>query len=85
MGAAGNVVLNTGSGNLIDGTQGTRLDGVNAGDWAGAALATGDVNGDGIADIAIGAYNANSYAGAAYIYNGRASGWPNPNFVLGGL
>ncbi len=61
------------------------MDGVNAGDWAGAALATGDVNGDGIADIAIGAYNANSYTGAAYIYNGRASGWPNPNFVLGGL
>ena len=81
----GNVVLNTGA-ELIDGTQGSRLDGVTSGDSAGYVVATGDINGDGVKDVIIGAHTArNSHTGSVYIYNGRASGWPNPNYSLGGL
>jgi hypothetical protein len=37
----------------------------------------GDVNGDGFADILIGAPSANNYAGKAYLIFGSASGWKN--------
>ena len=87
-GSAGNIVLNTGSGNLIDGTQGFRLDGATAID-SGGEVATGDLNGDGIKDIIIDAYNANSAAGYVYTYFGHKNmiqlPWPNPNLSLGGL
>ena len=44
----------TGTG-FINGTNGFRLDGVTAGDQSGQSLAVGDINGDGIPDIIIGA------------------------------
>ena len=31
----------------------------------------GDINGDGVADLIIGAYGANSYAGASYVVFGK--------------
>jgi prepilin-type N-terminal cleavage/methylation domain-containing protein len=76
-------VLNTGAGNIIDGTQGARFDGVNGMDLSGWSAATGDINGDGKTDVIIGAYNANS-KGAIYVYFGKASGWPT-TYSLGGL
>ena len=57
---------------------GFRIDGVAASDYSGYAVATGDVNGDGIPDIVIGAYNASpggrATAGTAYVVFGNASG-----------
>jgi len=58
---------------------GFRIDGAAAGDRAGSALAgAGDVNGDGLADVLVGAELANgagrSEAGSAYIVFGKPSG-----------
>ncbi|MEO5362280.1 MAG: DUF4347 domain-containing protein [Magnetococcus sp. DMHC-8] len=53
-------------------TNGFRLDGTTAGDLAGCSVSTaGDVNGDGIADIVIGAYGYDSGKGAAYVVFGK--------------
>ncbi|MES2642315.1 MAG: MopE-related protein [Myxococcota bacterium] len=52
------------------------LHGEGPGDYAGEELALGDVDGDGLADVIIGSYNAygGTYAGAAYVVKGPASG-----------
>ncbi|MGH8591852.1 MAG: integrin alpha, partial [Gammaproteobacteria bacterium] len=59
----------------LDGTNGFRLNGVAAGDLSGRALSgAGDVNGDGLADLLIGAYRANpngARSGASYVVFGR--------------
>jgi hypothetical protein len=60
-----------------DGSRGFVLTGVNAGDNSGRAVsAAGDVNGDGIGDLIIGAYYADprgdSTAGESYVVFGRA-------------
>jgi hypothetical protein len=61
----------------IDGTNGFRLDGATAGDALGFAMAVGDVNGDGKADVAILAQNT-SYVGAGlgstYVILGDGNG-----------
>jgi hypothetical protein len=56
----------------------TQLNGTGAApDWFGsAASGLGDVNGDGFGDVAIGAYQTNNQAGAAYVYYGSAGGVP---------
>ena len=51
---------------------------------AGTALAVGDVNGDGIADIVISAPIANLYAGSVYVLFGHTAQWA-PAFNLGNL
>ncbi|MEN1726855.1 MAG: hypothetical protein AAGJ52_00320 [Pseudomonadota bacterium] len=59
----------------LDGTNGLRLDGVNSEDRAGRAVgAAGDINGDGIDDVIIGAFAADpngSSSGSSYVVFGR--------------
>jgi hypothetical protein len=57
----------------LDGTAGFKLSGVNAGEYSGISVASGgDVNGDGIADVIVGAPRANSqFAGASYVVFGK--------------
>ncbi|MGH2669946.1 MAG: integrin alpha, partial [bacterium] len=60
---------------ILDGTNGFGLNGVAAGDRSGFAVSgAGDVNGDGLADLLVGAYGADpngSYSGASYVVFGR--------------
>ena len=60
----------------LDGTNGFALNGVNAGDNSGISVSSaGDVNGDGIGDIIIGAYRADpnnqNNAGESYVVFGK--------------
>jgi len=63
-----------------DGSKGFVLQGVNSGDHAGLVRDAGDVNGDGIDDIIIGAIGADpegrTDAGAGYVVFGRTTGFP---------
>ena len=64
----------------LNGTNGFRLDGIDADDWSGRSVASaGDVNGDGIDDMIIGAQmahiGANNDAGETYVVFGQISGW----------
>ena len=64
----------------IDGTNGFVINGVDANDFSDISVsAAGDVNGDGIDDIIIGAQdadpNGNSEAGESYVVFGQASGF----------
>jgi Ca2+-binding RTX toxin-like protein len=79
------VVFGSGSGfaasfdlSSLNGTNGFRLDGIEGYDRSGYSVASaGDVNGDGFADIIIGAYGANpggdSFAGESYVVFGSGS------------
>ena len=64
---------------LLDGTDGFRIGGANLGDAAGGAVAAaGDVNGDGFADVIVGAYYGDptgDATGAAYVIFGQATGF----------
>ena len=77
------------AGNLIDGTQGFRLDNSTSGGSRNAGGAAGDLNGDGYADIVLGAAALNSNDGEVFTYFGHQTSaqnpWPNPNYNLGGL
>ncbi|TAN52335.1 MAG: hypothetical protein EPN21_04195, partial [Methylococcaceae bacterium] len=63
----------------LDGSNGFRLDGVTAGDMAGMHVnSAGDVNGDGFADLMIGAFRADpngNDSGSSYVVFGKASGF----------
>ncbi|MBN2798904.1 MAG: FG-GAP repeat protein [Deltaproteobacteria bacterium] len=53
--------------------------GAAAGDWAGAALAAGDVDGDGRSDVVIGAPGASGGRGLGVVFFGvAAAGWERP-------
>ncbi|MGE0388102.1 MAG: hypothetical protein AB7Q97_25535 [Gammaproteobacteria bacterium] len=74
---------------LLDGSDGVRLDGIAAGDRSGTSIASaGDFNGDGYADLAIGAPQAAPggllTAGEAYVVYGAAGGYP-PSAFLGAV
>lgn len=63
----------------LDGSNGFRIDGAGAGDNAGRSVSrAGDINGDGLDDLLIGAYGN---PGAAYLIFGSASGF-GPQFDL---
>jgi hypothetical protein len=65
---------------FLNGTNGIELDGAN-GEAAGFCVAAGDLNGDGIADIIIGAPDTTINGvttGAVYVYFGKTSGWSTP-------
>ena len=66
----------------LDGTNGFRLNGVAADDRSGFAVSNaGDINGDGLADLLIGANRADpngSYSGASYVVFGRNTGQTGP-------
>ena len=72
----------------LNGVTGFSLSGANASDFSGASVAAaGDVNGDGFADLIVGAYYAsghNGRSGAAYVVFGAASGFA-PNLDLSAL
>ena len=61
----------------LSGRNGFRLDGAASGERSGSAVAgAGDINGDGIGDVIIGAPGANRDAGASYLVLGRTTGFP---------
>ncbi len=73
----------------LNGNNGFVIEGVNSNDLSGSSVSSaGDVNGDGIDDVIIGARNAdpnnNSNAGASYVVFGSANGF-NPNVELSAL
>ncbi|SFE64961.1 integrin alpha [Nitrosomonas sp. Nm166] len=62
----------------LDGNTGFRLDGVAADDIASTVSSAGDVNGDGFADVIIGAFGADpngDYSGSSYVVFGKAAGF----------
>ncbi len=63
----------------LDGSNGFQISGEAANDRSGVSVsAAGDVNGDGFADLLIGAYRADpngSESGASYVVFGKASGF----------
>ena len=64
----------------LNGSTGFRLDGVAAGNQSGTSVASaGDVNGDGVGDLIIGASgagpNSNNLSGSSYVVFGQASGF----------
>ncbi len=62
----------------LNGTNGFRIDGVAAGDYTGWSVASGDVNGDGIGDVIIGAKGARSNKGSIFVVIGiRQTPWPS--------
>ena len=72
---------------FLDGVNGFRLDGAAAGDLSGFSVSeAGDVNGDGFADVVIGAYRAPAglATGASYVVFGKAGGFA-PSINLGSL
>ncbi|MDQ4143475.1 MAG: FG-GAP-like repeat-containing protein [Actinomycetota bacterium] len=75
------VVFGAASSSNVDlaslGTRGYRIDGAAAGDQIGVSLAdAGDVNGDGLADLAIGSIYADNRSGSTYVIFGAASSPP---------
>ena len=60
----------------LNGANGFRLDGIDANDFSGYSVSTaGDVNGDGFADLIIGAKGGNDSIGESFVVFGQASGW----------
>ena len=70
----------------LDGGTGFRMDGVETFDFLGRAVAhAGDINGDGIGDLAVGAKGSGaggiSDSGSSYVVYGRDSGSPFPALI----
>jgi hypothetical protein len=63
----------------LDGTTGFRIDGIDGSDRSGRSVSgAGDVNGDGIADLIVGAWGASpsgSASGESYVVFGKTSAW----------
>ncbi len=66
----------------VDGVSGFRINGVDNRQFAGFPLsAIGDINGDGLDDISIGAYFTANGTGSGFVLFGRANGDPFPAVV----
>ncbi|MEH2023986.1 MAG: integrin alpha, partial [Nostoc sp.] len=63
----------------LNGTNGFALNGIAAADFSGISVSSaGDINGDGIADLIIGAEGADpngNYSGQSYVVFGKSTGW----------
>lgn len=72
----------------LNGSNGFAIQGIHEDDYSGASVSNaGDINGDGIDDILIGAtyaYAGNTYVGESYIVFGRDTGF-GANFALSSL
>ena len=72
----------------LDGGNGFQINGEAAGDLAGVSVSSaGDINGDGFADVIVGAWGADTAgtrSGAAYVVFGTSAGW-GPNLQLSSL
>ena len=71
----------------LNGINGVEFDGVNAWDLAGgSSLAIGDISGDGVKDIMLGAsgFPGGTNVGAVYVFFGKRNNWPTSPFNLGG-
>jgi len=72
----------------LSGTDGFRLDGVAANDRSGYSVsAAGDINGDGIGDLTVGAWGADpngSNSGSSYVVFGKSTGFA-PTLALSSL
>jgi len=75
--------LGSGSGLIVPPATITGPD-VASGSFGRAVEGVGDINGDGLADVLVGAYGMNSYAGRAYVYTGSASGLSSTAIPLTG-
>jgi len=66
----------------LSGSDGFRLDGVAVNDYSGISVsAAGDINGDGIGDLIVGAYYADpngSESGSSYVVFGKSTGFTSP-------
>ena len=61
----------------LNGVNGFAINGIAAGDQSGISVASaGDINGDGVDDVIIGAYHANFTRGQSYLIFGRVGAWP---------
>ena len=80
----------------LNGANGFILNGINPNDQSGYSVASaGDVNGDGIDDLIVGAPGASSSAGQSYVVFGSKSRWSSPislsslnganGFILNGI
>lgn len=68
----------------LDGSNGFTISGIGASDATGVSMDDiGDINGDGLADLVVGAFAAGDYTGEAYVIFGR-TGW-DANIDLAGL
>ena len=74
--------INFATTNLSTTQQGFQINGTTAGDSLGTALSSaGDLNGDGISDIVIGAHTSLSSIGSVYVVFGRSNGFTDINLA----
>ena len=65
--------------NGLNGINGFTVPGVSTGNYLGWSVSTaGDINGDGVSDLVLGAVNANAAAGASYVIFGSWRGFASP-------
>ncbi len=61
----------------LNGTNGFVINGIKSGDYSGISVSrAGDVNGDAIDDILVGAFGANNFRGQSYVIFGSHYPWP---------